>query len=96
MESSSRVETQRAQLRQIIASGVAPPDTELLDLRVLEAPLPLERALLRASQLASGESFIAWTPRVPQMLFQRLRERGLRYVFEVAADGTALVRVDRP
>jgi Uncharacterized conserved protein (DUF2249) len=85
----------RAQLRQIIATGVAQSGLVLLDLRELEAPLPLERALERAAQLAHGEAFVAWTPRVPQLLFLRLTERGLAHLYETAPDGTALVYVER-
>ncbi len=68
--------------------------TPLVDLRELEAPGPLEHALLRASQLRPGESFVAWTPRVPKMLFPHLRARRLYYLAEEASDGSALVYIE--
>jgi hypothetical protein len=95
--SERRKETEvRARLRQIIEQGGAHDGGQVLDLRELEAPGPLEHVLLRVASLGAGDSFVAWTPRVPQLLLPKLLERGCQYLLESAPDGSALVYIERP
>ena len=78
------------------ASAITGLSGSVVDLRELPAPEPFEQALLHVARLGSGQSVIVWTPRVPQPLLQRLRERSLLFIFEPAPDGSALVYIERP
>jgi hypothetical protein len=69
---------------------------EILDLRDLEAPEPLERILEAAAGLAPGEALFARVPRFPRMLLPHLDRRGLAWEVYEEVDGTALVCVRRP
>lgn len=74
-----------------------PPDSpEILDLRELEAPEPLERILAATARLEAGDALIARVPRFPRLLLPHLEERGLAWEVHEEADGTALVHVRRP
>ena len=58
----------------------APPALELRD---LEAPLPLQRLLEASAALAPGAALLARTPRFPRMLLPQLERRSLYWeVFE--------------
>jgi uncharacterized protein (DUF2249 family) len=72
------------------------PEAEILDLRDLEAPEPLQRILEASAHLAPGQSLRARTPRYPRMLFPHLEARGLEWEAQEQADGSALVHVRRP
>lgn len=65
------------------------------DLSELEAPGPFVRAMELALALQPEEEVCVRTPRVPNALLIRLRERG--FDFEVSGEpaGTALVRIRR-
>lgn len=69
---------------------------EILDLRQLEAPLPLEGILEASARLAPGASLLARTPALPRLLFPHLDRRGLDWEAAETADRTALVWVGRP
>jgi hypothetical protein len=83
--------------------GDAPARTEdaqleasLLDLRDLEAPLPLERILEASAGLAPRGALLARTPCFPRPLFAHLDDRGLEWEALEESDGSALVFVRRP
>ena len=71
----------------------APAAPEVLELRELEAPGPLEAVLAGAAGLQSGQALIARVPRVPRMLLPHLEERGLAWCAVERADGSALLHV---
>ncbi len=66
-----------------------------LDLRDLEAPLPLEHALRACDQLESGGSVLLAVPQVPRFLFPHLHQRGFEFLVHESIDGCALLRVTR-
>ncbi len=66
---------------------------EIVDLRDLEAPGPMEKVLLACAQLDNGEFFLAHLPRVPVMLFPHLESRGLRWWVHEEADQSALLLI---
>ncbi|GMR15608.1 MAG: hypothetical protein BMS9Abin30_1243 [Gammaproteobacteria bacterium] len=68
---------------------------EIVDLRDLEAPGPMEKVLLACSQLDEGEFFLAHVPHVPVLLFPHLESRGLRWWVHEEADQSALLLVRR-
>ena len=70
---------------------VAEADAQLLDLRELEAPEPMERLLLAAADLEPGQRVIAQTPRVPQLLLPRLANDGVSFAVRKESDGTGLL-----
>lgn len=90
------------------AAGPAAPDAalelpegcdageEVLDLRDLEAPGPLERILEASARLAPGASLLARTPRYPRLLFPHLEQRALEWKAREQRDGSALVWIRRP
>ncbi len=66
------------------------------DLRELEPPEPLERALVAGAALVPGQVYLARLPRHPRLLIPHLRERGLTFTILEHADGSALLRVLKP
>jgi len=69
---------------------------EIVDLRGLEAPEPMEKILMASAQLKQDDIYIAHLPHVPAPLFPHLESRGLQWrVFE-ETDGSALVLIRRP
>jgi hypothetical protein len=69
---------------------------EMIDLRDLEAPEPLERMLEAAARLAPGDSLLARLPRFPRMLLPQLARRGLPWEIYEERDRSALVHVRKP
>lgn len=68
---------------------------EVIDLRGLEVPEPMERILLACTQLKTDEEFLTHLPHVPNPLFPHLDARGMAWrVFE-EDDGSALVLIRR-
>jgi hypothetical protein len=68
---------------------------EIVDLRGLEAPEPMEKILMASAQLEKNGIYIAHLPHVPAPLFPHLDSRGLQWrVFE-ESDGSALVLIRR-
>jgi len=65
-----------------------PGDPELVDLCELESPLPMERILETAAELAPGQILITRTPCFPRPLLAQLDQR--------AADESALIWVRKP
>lgn len=68
---------------------------EIVDLRDLEAPGPMEKVLLACSELGAGEFFLARVPAVPNLLFPHLESRGLRWWVHEEPDQSALILVRR-
>ena len=66
---------------------------DIVDLRDLEAPEPMEKVLLACAQLDAGEFFLAHLPHVPMPLFPHLELRGLRWWVYEEADQSALVLI---
>jgi|ETNmetMinimDraft_26_1059896.scaffolds.fasta_scaffold67086_1 TusA-related sulfurtransferase len=69
---------------------------EIIDLRDLEAPEPLERILLEAAALIPGEVLLVRTPRMPRMLFPQLDKRNLEWEALEECDESGLIWVRRP
>jgi hypothetical protein len=69
---------------------------EIVDLRDLEAPEPLERMLEAAARLGPGDSLLARLPRFPRMLLPQLARRGLPWEIYEERDRSALVHVRKP
>jgi hypothetical protein len=70
--------------------GTVLPD--VIDLRTLEAPEPMQRILLACAQLEADEYYLARLPHVPYPLFQHLDARGLDWqVYEEAEDSTLIL-----
>jgi len=68
---------------------------DIVDLRELEAPGPMEQVLLACSKLDAGDFFMARLPRVPTMLFPHLESRGLSWWVHEEADQSGLLLVLR-
>jgi len=66
---------------------------EILDLRELEAPEPLERILEAAAALEPDAALLARVPRFPRMLLPQLEQRGLAFEIFEEPDESALVFV---
>lgn len=79
---------------QVEARGPEAP--EVLDLRDLPAPEPLERMLAACAGLGAGGVVLARTPLVPYPLLPLLADRGLVATVHEQPDGTALIHVRRP
>lgn len=71
--------------------GTRTPD--IVDLRDLEAPEPLEKVLLACSQLAAGEFFLVRLPRIPTLLFPHLETRRLSWWVHEEEDQSALLLI---
>jgi hypothetical protein len=71
--------------------GADTPD--IVDLRGLEAPEPMQQILLAASRLGPDKTYLARLPHVPHPLFPLLRERGLRWWVHEEVDHSALLAV---
>ena len=68
---------------------------EIIDLRDLEAPEPLEKILLACAQLDPGQHYLARLPHVPGPLFPHLQARGLDWQVHEEADGSAVIMIRR-
>jgi hypothetical protein len=68
---------------------------EVIDLRGLEAPEPMEKILLACTNMAADEQFLAHLPHVPEPLFPHLEMRGLEWQVFEEPDGSALILIRR-
>ena len=68
---------------------------DVVDLRDLEAPEPMEKILLACSELGVGGFFLARLPRVPIMLFPHLEKRGLKWWVHEEQGHSALLLIQR-
>jgi len=66
---------------------------EIIDLRGLEAPEPMEIILHACAKLGRNDSFAAHLPHVPFPIFPILQSRGLTWQVHEQADGSAVVTV---
>jgi uncharacterized protein (DUF2249 family) len=73
-----------------------PGQCALMDLRDLEAPLPMEQILEAAADLRPGETLIARTPCFPRPLLAQLDRRELDWEAAEAADASGLIWLRRP
>jgi uncharacterized protein (DUF2249 family) len=73
-----------------------PGDDELMDLRDLEAPIPMEQILEAAAELPPGATLIARTPCYPRPLMAQLDRRQLDWEAAEAADASGLIWIARP
>jgi len=68
---------------------------EPVDLTDLEAPEPMEAALVAARNLGPGDVWVGRTPRPPQLLADRLTPDGLHVQLHAEPEGTGLVLIWR-
>ena len=68
---------------------------EIIDLRGLEAPEPMEKILMACTHMAANEQYLAHLPHVPEPLFPHLEMRGLKWQVFEEPDGSALVLIRR-
>jgi hypothetical protein len=66
---------------------------DIVDLRQLEAPGPMEQVLLATSQLGKGEFFLARVPKVPTLLFPHLESRSLSWWVHEEVDQSAIILI---
>ncbi len=72
------------------------PSTSRLDLRELDPPEPMRRALEAVESLGSGDLLEILTDREPMLLLRELERRGHRYVTNEANRGfTTTIRRSR-
>ncbi|NQU49168.1 MAG: DUF2249 domain-containing protein [Planctomycetes bacterium] len=91
-----RVQAHQVDAQLWILSIFGQSAADVVDLREMEAPEPMEQCLLAAAALTSGGSYLAMLPRIPQLLLPRLEERGIRYQYLEQADATALIWIGKP
>ena len=75
----------------IAAKGNNSP--EIIDLRGLEAPEPIERILLACANLGPNDSYMAHLPHIPFPLFPHLESRGLNWSVREEADGSTVITI---
>jgi len=68
---------------------------EIVDLRGLEAPEPMEKMLLAGAQLGPSDSFLARLPHVPYPLLPHLEARGLIWQIHEENDGCVVILIRR-
>ena len=68
---------------------------EVVDLRGLEAPGPMEKILLACTRLEPNGLFLAHLPHIPHPLFPHLESRGMVWQVHKKADGSALLLIRR-
>ncbi len=73
-----------------VVAGDAP---DIVDLRELEAPEPMQQILLAAALLEGDKTLFARLPHVPHPLFPLLQERNLRWWVHEEIDHSALLAV---
>ena len=68
---------------------------EIIDLRGLEAPEPMEKILLACAQMGPDDYYLSHLPHVPAPLFPILATRGLDWQVFEQEDESALVLIRR-
>lgn len=68
---------------------------DIIDLRGLEAPEPMEQILLACTRMRPDEYYLARLPHVPTPLFPQLETRGLEWQIHEETDGSALILIRR-
>ena len=83
-------------MNKTVSEYFSVPENELpdiIDLRGLEAPQPMEKILLACAQLGPDDYYLAHLPHVPDPLFPILETRGLHWQVFKQADDSALVLI---
>lgn len=75
-----------------IAGGKLP---DIVDLRDLEAPEPMETILTACAQLGADEVYLARLPHVPGPLFPLLKARRLIWQLHAEAENSVLILIGR-
>ena len=68
---------------------------DIIDLREMEAPEPMQRILTICTGMGKDDSYLARLPHVPSMLFPHLVARGLAWRVHEEQDQSALLMVYR-
>ncbi len=68
---------------------------QIVDLRDLEAPEPMEKILSACTRLGPDEKYLAHLPHLPAPLFPQLETRGLNWQVFEQEDGSAIVLIRR-
>jgi hypothetical protein len=68
---------------------------DIIDLRGLEAPEPMEQILLACTNMRPDAAYLARLPHVPNPLFPLLETRGLKWQIHEDEDGSALLLIRR-
>ncbi len=68
---------------------------DIIDLRGLEAPEPMQKILLACAQLGPDDKYLARLPHVPTLLFPHLQTRGLNWQVFEEEDGSAVILIRR-
>lgn len=68
---------------------------DIIDLRELEAPEPMQRILTICTGMGKDDSYLARLPHVPTILFPHLLARGLAWCVHEERDNSALLMVRR-
>lgn len=68
---------------------------DIIDLRGMEAPEPMQRILTICTGMGKDDSYLARLPHVPSMLFPHLVARGLAWRVHEEQDQSALLMVRR-
>ena len=68
---------------------------DIVDLREMEAPEPMQRILTICTGMGKNDSYLARLPHVPSMLFPHLVARGLAWRVHEEQDQSALLMVYR-
>jgi len=68
---------------------------DIVDLREMEAPEPMQRILTICTGMGKDDSYLARLPHVPTMLFPHLAARGLAWCVHEEQDHSALLMVRR-
>ena len=68
---------------------------DIIDLREMEAPEPMQRILTICTAMGKDDSYLARLPHVPSMLFPHLLALGLAWCVHEEQDHSALLMVRR-
>ena len=68
---------------------------DIIDLRKMEAPEPMQRILTICTSMGKDDSYLARLPHVPNMLFPHLLARGMAWCVHEEQDNSALLMVRR-